>query len=236
MTSCVSNDELLWDYLHELLDHAQVNQLEEHLATCSACQEALAVAKADCANVAAATLLDGPFPLFEIPTEITPATIPLKPAWTPATAGRWSWVAAAAVLLALAVPFGSYQIGSLQRSRDLREAQALVQTTRMQRENFRDHIEQQETVAAYQLQAKHLHLQVHGPAHFEANQANVYRVSTTNLQGQPIPAQVTARIAREGSKTPLFRGTSEMRRRSVGIVAAAEFGGRLEGIARIFRG
>ncbi|HEV8058809.1 MAG TPA: zf-HC2 domain-containing protein [Gemmataceae bacterium] len=204
MTSCISNDELLWDYLHELLDHAQANQLEEHLATCSACQEALAIAKADCANLAAAALVDGPFPLFEIPTEVAPATIPLRSAWSPAAAGRWSWLAAAAVLFAVALPFAGYQMGSLQRSRALQEAETVVQATRVQRENFRDHIEQQETVTAYQLQAKHLRLQVHGPASFQANQANVFRVSTTNLQGQPIAAQVTARVARDGVAKPLF--------------------------------
>ena len=74
MTSHITNDELLWDYLHELLDPAQVNEFEAHLAGCNACQQALEIARADCAQLAAATRLDGPFPLFEAPDELAPAS------------------------------------------------------------------------------------------------------------------------------------------------------------------
>ncbi len=115
MTSCYANDELLWDYLHDLLDPAQVNQLEEHLATCAACRQALEIAKADCANLAAAARLDGPFPLFEAPAEEMPATLPLRSGWASATK-RWTWAAAAVLLIAFGLPFAGYQVGSVQPS------------------------------------------------------------------------------------------------------------------------
>ena len=64
MTSCYANDELLWDYLHDLLDPAQVNQLEEHLATCAACRQALEIAKADCAQPGGSQRPGWPVPAF----------------------------------------------------------------------------------------------------------------------------------------------------------------------------
>jgi hypothetical protein len=203
MTSCFANDELLWDYLHDLLDPAQVNQLEEHLATCAACRQALEVAKADCASLAAASRLDGPFPLFEAPAEEAPATIPLRSGWA-ATTKRWGWAAAAVLLVAFGLPFAGYQMGSVQRSRDVQQAESEVLAKREQRERFRDQIAADQSAATNQLMAKQVRLQVHGPAEIQPDQANVFRVSTTDLIGKPAVTPVTARVTRDNDGAVLF--------------------------------
>jgi anti-sigma factor RsiW len=204
MTSHISNDELLWDYLHELLDPALVNEFEAHLAGCNACQQALEVARADCAQLAAATRLDGPFPLFETPDELAPATLPLKPAWRSTSGGRWPWAAAAAVLFAVGLPFIGYQMGSLNRGRALNEAENELVAAHQQRENFRERIEADKAVAINELQAKHPILQVHGPTDYQPNLANTFRVRTTDLAGHSLPARLTARVKSDKDGSTLF--------------------------------
>lgn len=204
MTSHISNDELLWDYLHELLDPAQANELEAHLAGCTSCQQALEVARTDCAQLAAATRLDGPFPLFEAPDELAPATLPLRPSWGPAAASRWRWVAAAALLIAVGLPFVGYQMGSLQRAGALREADNGLMAARQDRESFRQRIEGEKKVAVNELQSSHPLIQVHGPADYQPNQANVFHVHTTDLAGRPMPAQLMARLKSDRGGATLF--------------------------------
>jgi hypothetical protein len=203
MTSCTFNDELLWDYLHDLLDLAQVNELEQHLASCAPCRDALETARTDCASLAAAARLDGPIPLFEIPAPETRATIPLHSDRTKFISSRWPWIAAAAVLVAVALPFGSYRLGSMRRMQVASLAQTELQAARSNREQFRKEADQlqQDTVA--HLQSKLVRMQVHGPADLQANQTNLFHVNTTDFNGRPVPARVTARVSRNKS-APLF--------------------------------
>lgn len=204
MTSHISNDELLWDYLHELLDAPQVSEVEAHLAGCGACQQALEVARADCANLAAATRLDGPFPLFETPDESALATLLLRPAWSPVLASRWQWAAAAAVLVAVGLPFIGFRMGVLQRTRAVEQADTELVAAREQRDSFRQRIERDQAVALGELQARHPLLQVHGPAAYQPDQANVFRVHTTDLAGHKAPARLTARLIQDRTKPALF--------------------------------
>ncbi len=200
MTSCTWNDELLWDYLHDLLDPSQVHQLEEHLASCSSCRDALDVARADNASLAAAARLDGPFPLFEAPHPEKDATIPLRPAW----ASRWAWAAAAALLIALALPFAGYQMGSLKLSRKVAETEQAMLDARRDRERFHETAENQGKAATSALEAKLLRMDVHGPADLQADQTNLFHVNTTDFTGLPVAAGVTARVLAGKGGKPLF--------------------------------
>ena len=132
-----------------------------------------------------------------------PATLPLRSGWASATK-RWTWAAAAVFLIAFGLPFAGYQLGSVQRSRDLQQAENDALAKREQRERLRDQFVADQSAATDQLMAKHVRLQVHGPAEIQPNQANLFRVSTTDLKGLPVGTQVTARVARDKDGPPLF--------------------------------
>jgi hypothetical protein len=204
MTSCTSNDELLWDYLHDLLDPAQVKELEQHLMSCPACHVALEAARVDCASLASAARLDGPFPLFEVPAPVSTPTLPLRPAWSPLTASRWAWVAAAAVLLVVALPFAGYRLGALQLSQTASLAEQQLLAARHDRDQFRERAVQEEKTAVEQLESKLVRLEVHGPADLQPDQTNLFHVNTTDFDGRPISARLTARVTREKGGPIIF--------------------------------
>ncbi len=204
MTSCTFNDELLWDYLHDLLDPAQVSELEQHVNSCPACRDALEVARLDCTRLASAARLDGPFPLFETPVPVKSGTLPFRPAWSPLTVSRWAWVAAAAVLLVVALPFVGYRFGTMQRSQAASQAEHGLFAARHDREQYRDRAAQEEKETVDQLESKLVRLDVHGPADLQPDQANLFHVNTTNFAGRPIPARLTARVTREKGGPVLF--------------------------------
>src|SRR5262245_47910797 len=116
MNSCETCQVQLLEYLYDLLDGAERQALEAHLAGCPACQAALAKARSQQHLLAAAAKVQFPTVAFQPPvpaaptaesvTPAAPASIPFATvarAPAPKKPVRWGrWAAAAAVLLAVA--------------------------------------------------------------------------------------------------------------------------------------
>src|SRR5579859_8164638 len=137
MQSCETCQVRLLEYLYDLLDGADRQALEAHLAACPACQAALAQARSQQHLLAAAAKVQFPAVAFQPPlpaaspagsvTAAAPASVPFAAvarAPAPKKPVRWGrWAAAAAVLLAaagLGVP--AALVGT-----DVRRAQADVE-------------------------------------------------------------------------------------------------------------
>src|SRR5262249_5174590 len=136
MNSCETCQVQLLEYLYDLLDGADRQALEAHLAGCPACQAALAKARAQQQLLAAAAKVQFPAVAFQPPAPVTPSpeSVTAAPATVPFAAPsrhaaakkpvRWGrWAAAAAVLLAVAgLGIPAAIIGA-----DVRRAQADVE-------------------------------------------------------------------------------------------------------------
>ena len=87
MHSCNACQAQLLEYLYDLLDAAERQTLEAHLAACAECQAALAKARSQQQLLAAAAKMEFPTVAFERPA--APATLPLT-AKTKSPARKWA--------------------------------------------------------------------------------------------------------------------------------------------------
>jgi hypothetical protein len=187
-----------------LLDPAQVSALELHLGSCPDCRSALEVARAENAGFAAAARLDGPFPLFEAPAPAGPATLPLRTAWTPFTAGRWPWVAAAAVLLAAALPFAGFRLGAMHREQIAARAEQDLLAANQLHAEFRERTNQEDKQAVERLESRLVRLAVHGPSDLQAGHPSLFQVDLTDYANRPASARLVTRVTPEKGGAPLF--------------------------------
>src|SRR5262249_5211813 len=154
---------LLWDELYGLLEPAQSEALLEHLAGCTECEAELAKARAEQKLVAEAARLDIIVPPFTAPADDSQAAI-VEIASGARSAKRWlaSWpwlAAAAAVLLAIWLPYGIFRSGLAQRETRLLSAQGQAEVFVVAREKLREKSERDERA----IRDKHIQLQVFGP-------------------------------------------------------------------------
>src|SRR5262245_1876329 len=121
MSPCEAYQPQLLDYLYDVLDAGERGPLEQHLTGCAACQAALDRARRHQRLLARAAKARFPSVRFD-----PPAAVPLtSPKGTVRPARRWAgWMAAAAALLAVALPSGWLGVEYRARHRAVQDAYA----------------------------------------------------------------------------------------------------------------
>jgi hypothetical protein len=207
MGTCDHYRELIWDDLFGLLEAGDSASLRHHVAGCTTCQAEMATAVAQHEWVAEAARLDVAVPPFSPPvSDDDPPLVPL-PSPEIRTAQRpipvLPWVAAAAVLLLIGLPVGFYRYGRLRSEAALRAAEESVAQVVKERTALQAQAEKDRNKLLHAALAKHLRLQVIGPAAYQPGAAAPYRVRITDLQGHPTDAPITAHLADAGEPLPL---------------------------------
>jgi hypothetical protein len=214
MVPCDHFQTLLWEDQFGLLEAPEREGLRQHLATCTACQAERVNAEAGYRRLVRATRLDVVVPLFKISDAVSVPVVSLsrEPLRVP-VARRWRWrpwmAAAAAVLLAVGVLYGLYYQGLTSREAAFQKAEAAVKDVIAQRADARQQVERDARALLAQHQAANLRLQVLGPAGYERDGRNEYRVLATDLAGAPAEVTLAARLV-----DATGRGLGEVRKAS----------------------
>ena len=83
--NCVQCNDLIFDFVYELLDEPEAKPLREHLAGCETCAAELAKAKVDQQKLGRAALAITDIAPFPMPNErVAPESAPMPAAATPA--------------------------------------------------------------------------------------------------------------------------------------------------------
>src|SRR5579863_1655041 len=107
MGTCDQCRAALWEDLYGLVDAGAHDALHSHLEGCAACRAALARVRSQQMLIAEAARLEVEIPSFQAPR---PESLP--PAGRIRKTPLWPWVAAAAaLLLAVSVPYGFFRAG-----------------------------------------------------------------------------------------------------------------------------
>jgi hypothetical protein len=204
MYTCERWRDLLWEDLYGLLEAGERDRLHDHLAGCNACQAALVQAQADQQELTSAARLDIFVPTFEAPSSDGAAfPHPLR-AHDRAYRRRRVWVglsAAAAVLALVVVPYGIYQVGLARQQAALVQAEKEVGQLLARRDEAR---KQTPNELEEKLKAGRLCLEVLGPANYTPGNGSPYRILTTDVDGKPAQAALTARLV-DGDQRECWR-------------------------------
>jgi hypothetical protein len=218
MHSCETCQVQLLEYLYDLLDGAERQALEAHLAACPACQSALGKARSQQQLFAAAAKVQFPAVAFQPPapaappaesiTAAAPASVPFATvarAPAPRKPVRWGrWLAAAAVLLAvtgLGVPAAIVGSDVRRAQRDVSaQENAIAEANQKQRDaqarvqsNFNE--KQQKVAGVYDaVRERQLKLVVQGPAAVQPGAPTEYQIQTRNWNEQPVAAHVSVQV------------------------------------------
>jgi alpha-2-macroglobulin-like protein len=200
MYTCSDCRDLLWDFVYGLLEPAQTQALQAHLAYCAICQDELEAARSGRVALKQAALLDLPVPEF-VPPEDEPAAVPFDPA-TPRPAAlspRKNWLAslaaAAAVLLALGLPYGLYRHGLAPYEADLAAARDRAEQAGAERDSVQRQVTAERLTLVNTTRSGALRLQVTGPTVYQPGALNQLRITTTDLAGKPVTARVSVGLA-----------------------------------------
>ncbi len=204
MHTCPSCQAQMLEYLYDLLDPAERQAVQDHLDACAACRAALEKAREQQNLLAAAARIEFADVHFAAPAE-APAVVPM-PAPARRKALPWRrWAAAAAVLLAvggLAVPGWWAQEKYADAGRIVQKQQARESDARQRMMDAlaqRQEVEQGKQKKIEDIrdaaQAAQLKLAVVGSDTAIAGAPATYEVQTTDLNGQPVAAKVTAQVA-----------------------------------------
>jgi hypothetical protein len=202
--------DLLWDHLYGLLDAEQERTLHLHVSGCPVCQAALTRCTKQQQLVArAARMYDtlAPFvpPDDEVPARQATSTEPISQGTHVAMPRRrrprrWPVLAAAASLLLAIGGIAWYQqtLGQLQESRH--DALAAVDATAKRGE--KDARETANKLAALPrtVGSEGVHLKLLGSAIIQDGAPSVYRGAARDLNGEPVPGGVTARVVAVSKK------------------------------------
>ncbi len=224
MFTCDDCANLLLDSLYGLLEDAEAQGLRAHLVSCPACRAALAEAESQQNLLARAAQVYADVPAFSAPTteaapavetpapaptatqapaqppaEVpppAPATLPLPPRPS-RPVRRWTWAAAAAVLLLVGggvYGVSQYRGGLAARETALVHARREVESVDAGFAVARQTYEQAAAAVPAQVEADFLHLQVVGPASYQPGAPSQYHVVTRGPLGDAVKAKVTARL------------------------------------------
>jgi anti-sigma factor RsiW len=195
--TCDQCRTLLWDHLYDLLDAGESEVLRNHLKTCVACQTNLAVVEAQHKQIASAAQLNVVLPPFTAPgPEVE--TIPMR-ATVPSSVGRRvrvrPWLAAAAAVFVLAgLPYLLYQQALYERQQAIQQTTAHLNKIVSEREGMEQQAQLEDKMRVQAVRAKHFRIQLVGSPVYHPDGPNLERIVTTDLDGQPIDAEITARI------------------------------------------
>jgi hypothetical protein len=198
MLTCDHCRNLLWDELYGLLEASESEMLRRHLSDCPACQAEMAKAESAQRFIASVALLDRDIPLFRLP-EPEPApvlaaeerpSLPLSRRFT-----LRPWMAAAAVLLlCLGMTYGFYRHGvNLRVDSAQRAARQLEEIAERKQEMVKNAESELKAEQAAE-RRRYTHLRVLGPATYQPGLLSQYRVLATDLNDQPRPVELTARL------------------------------------------
>jgi anti-sigma factor RsiW len=224
MNSCETSQVQLLEYLYDLLDGADRQALEAHLAGCPACQAALARARSQQHLLAAAAKVQFPAVAFQPPppaappaesvTAAAPASIPFAAvarAPAPKKPVRWGrWAAAAAVLLAvtgLGVPAAIIGSDVRRTQRDVEAQEKTIAEAQLKQRNAQNAIQaavterHQKVTGVYNaVRERQLKLVVQGPAAVQPGAPTEYQIQTKNWNEQPVAAHVSVQVSDNGAK------------------------------------
>ena len=213
MHTCPECQAQTLEYLYDLLDEAERRSMQAHLAECASCRAALAKAENQQKLLATAARMEFPNVRFIAPAElIAPAVVPMT---RPVKKSRpWRrWAVAAAILLALAglsVPSYWMQRDYTQANRTIVEKKAVALAATQRRAdalaqlNDLPRLEKEKKEAVYKAERDaQLQLSVRGPAAATAGAPTTYELDTANLNGEPVAADLKARLMRGDGKQPV---------------------------------
>jgi hypothetical protein len=210
MYTCDQCSERFWDHLYGLMDEAEAQSVREHLAGCPACRAALAEAESGQKLVAAAARMydmapftppaaepeQSPAPASPALIEVATAqreTIPLPPPARQARS-RWPWLAAAASVLLVIGGYAWYQ-SELHNLREKSElAWAAVRDVKVDITRVNRRAQEEADRLPADLRRQGLQLALLGPASYQRNAPNQYRVVSKDLNDAPATTVLTARV------------------------------------------
>jgi hypothetical protein len=216
MDRCDLCQSLLLDYLYDLLDAGERQQVQAHLAGCPACQAGLAQARGQQRLMARAARMAFPQVAFAPPEEVPappprPAVLPLRPR----AARRWPrYAAAAALLLAL----GGLGLAARALSVDHADARAAADrgaeavsdarraAARADADMFAVRHQCDDALKAIQqVEEEAIHVRVDGP--FPGPNGPTYEVATLDRKDRPVPARLdVVQVAPDGALKELASG------------------------------
>ena len=220
MQSCETCQVQLLEYLYGLLEDADRQALEAHLAACPACQAELAKTRSQQHLFAAAAKMEFPGVAFQPPAPVAPpeaitaapASVPFAARSNPTVAKKpvkWGrWAVAAAMLLALggiAAVLGADVESNLKTMRQWETTQA---ETRQQQRDVNEQMRttqvdgDKKVAGVYEaVKEREMKLTVQGPASVQPRRApSEYQISTKNLKDQPVATQVSVQVSDNGVK------------------------------------
>jgi hypothetical protein len=214
MVTCDHCSDLLLDYLYGLLDEPEASELRTHVASCPACQAALAAAESQQSLLARAAQVyaeirafappsaaDAREPAAAAPASPAPAAAEPAPATLPLPRRRlrralaWLSAAAAVVLAALGIyEVYSYNEGLGQRQQQLAAARAELRQADQALAEAEGKYQVRLAALPADVQGDSLYVRVTGPASYSRSSAGQYHVLTRGPLGKAAPASVTLRL------------------------------------------
>ena len=221
MYTCDESADRLLDYLYGLLEADEVQRARrDHLASCPACQAALAEAEAQQHLLARAAHVALEVPAFvapsDRPSDVNPApSTPEVPAAnlvtlalpTPQsrTFARWPWLATAAALLLLAGGlYAVHDSGRHQRQTELAQARQEVAAVDTRFARASRAYEQDLARLPARLQKRQLRVAATGPACYQLDAPSQVRVVTQDANGALAAAQLQVAVLDGTGKRTMF--------------------------------
>jgi hypothetical protein len=209
MASCETYRALMLDFVYDLIEGSERDELQAHLQSCPVCQQELGHARHQQQLLAAAARMEFPTVRFQAPASSGVTTTPVAARTAPPRRTARRLLAAAAILLAivgLGVPVAlegkvyldSKQLVQDQKTRIDQKRQALART---QQEIAQLPQKQMERLTAIQqeIQQRQMNVTVVGPSHVQSGAPANYRVLTRDAAGSPTPATIKAQL-KEGDR------------------------------------
>lgn len=205
MERCKQCQDLMLEYLYDLLEGAERQEFLDHLGQCAACQAALERARGQQKLLAAAARMPFPEVRFEPPrTEPAAPTVSAVVVKMPSRR-RWvHWAVAAGILIAavgLVLPGAHHWNQYAAARRIVDEHQAAVAHIQRDLAGVREQLNRlpqlrQERLneVENQVRERQLKLDVRGPRTVQPGAPNEYRIAAKNLNDQVVSARADVRI------------------------------------------
>jgi len=218
MATCNDIRDVLLDLLYGLVEGPAEQELQAHVAGCSACQTDLEDARRQQKLLARAAHIFKEVPVFVPPEETPvspeePAIVKMVPedrrsaAVRPRRRHLIRWAAAAAVLLAAGSAL-FYQARLHQHQVDFSQAKKQVQQIDAQATQLQESFPKKQAELAAQVPVRFMHIQVMGPVRREADAPTPIQVRTTDPSGKPVSARIIATLQNNGKEIARAQTTS----------------------------
>jgi hypothetical protein len=218
MANCEAYRDQLLDLVYDVVDETEAKVLRAHLEACADCRTEFTRAQAEQTALARAAMPIGPdaVPPFTRPAattpaaEVPPATIAFAaPAPAPtarrSVRHRYYWVggaaAAAVVLLVAGLGWREYTDGHNTRSTAVDQQKEVIHEIDAQLAALEPRFKREADEVDRKLRAQApLHLYVLGPTRLSSDGGDAVQVAVNNIDGQPVPATITATLTDAGGK------------------------------------